>query len=65
MGPLGKDAARSGARREGEMDVFDYELEHIFSYAVTLAEPEVVGPVPGGVRANLYATGGEVTGLRA
>ncbi len=42
--------------------MFDYELEHVFSYAVTLAEPEVVGPVPAGVRANLYATGGEVTG---
>jgi len=42
--------------------VFDYDLEHIFSYTVTIAEPEVVGPVPAGVRANLYATGGEVTG---
>lgn len=42
--------------------MYSYELEHIFSYAVALAEPEVVGPVPGGVRANLYATGGEVTG---
>jgi hypothetical protein len=42
--------------------VFAYDLEHIFSYTVTIAEPEVVGPIPGGVRANLYATGGEVTG---
>ncbi len=42
--------------------MFAYDLEHIFSYAVTVAEPEVVGPVPAGVRANLYATGGEVTG---
>jgi len=42
--------------------VFDYDLEHIFSYTVTIAEPEVVGPVPGGVRANFYASGGEVTG---
>ena len=42
--------------------MFTYDLEHIFSYTVTIAEPEVVGPVPGGVRANFYATGGEVTG---
>ena len=42
--------------------MFAYDLEHIFSYSVTLAEPEVVGPVPGGVRANLYVAGGEVTG---
>ena len=42
--------------------MFAYDLEHIFSYSATIAEPEVVGPVPGGVRANFYATGGEVTG---
>ena len=42
--------------------MFDYDLEHIFSYTVTLAEPEVVGPVPAGVRVNFFATGGEVTG---
>ena len=42
--------------------MFAYDLEHIFSYTVTIDEPEVVGPVPGGVRANFYASGGEVTG---
>ena len=42
--------------------MFDYDLEHIFSYTVTIDEPEMVGPVPGGVRANFYASGGEVTG---
>ena len=40
----------------------DYELEHILSFTATLGEPEVIGPVPEGVRANLYVTGGEVTG---
>jgi hypothetical protein len=47
MGPSGKDDALR-ARREGGTTVFDYDLEHIFSYNVTIAEPEVVGPVPGG-----------------
>ncbi len=42
--------------------MFDYDLEHILSYTVTLDAPEVVGPVPGGVRANFYTTGGEVNG---
>ena len=32
--------------------MLDYKLEHIFSYAVTLKPPEVIGPVPGGVRVN-------------
>ncbi len=42
--------------------MFDYELEHILSYSVTLDPPEVIGPVPEGIRANFYATGGEVKG---
>ena len=42
--------------------MFDYEMEHIFSYNVTLDPPEVIGPVPEGIRANVYVTGGEVTG---
>ena len=44
--------------------MYDYDLEHIFSYAVTLDAPEVVGPVPGGVRANFYVTGGDLEGPR-
>jgi len=58
---LGKNDA-SQARQEGGTNVFDYDLEHILSYTVTLDAPEVVGPVPGGVRANFYTTGGEVNG---
>ena len=41
--------------------MFDYNLEHIFSYTVTL-ELEVIGPVPEGIRVNLYVTDGEVKG---
>ena len=41
----------------------DYELEHILSFTGTLGEPEVIGPVPEGLRANLYVTGGEVPAL--
>jgi hypothetical protein len=44
--------------------VFDYEyrLEHLFSYSATLAPTEVIGPVPEGLRANAYVTGGEMSG---
>ena len=42
--------------------MFDYDLEHIFSYTVTLHPPEVIGPVPEGARANFYVSSGEVTG---
>lgn len=42
--------------------LFDYRLEHLMSYTATLGAPEIIGPVPEGVRANLYVTGGEVTG---
>jgi len=44
--------------------MIDYRLEHIMSYTAKLADPEVIGPVPEGLRANVYVTGGEVTGPR-
>jgi hypothetical protein len=44
--------------------MFDYRLEHLFSYTVTLSRPEVIGPVPEGIRVNTYITGGEVSGPR-
>ncbi len=45
--------------------MFEYRLEHIFSFMVTLkSPPEVIGPVPGGIRANFYITGGEISGPR-
>ena len=42
--------------------MIDYNLEHLFSYTVILDEPEVIGPVPEGIRVNFHFTGGEVTG---
>ncbi|MBL1201154.1 MAG: DUF3237 domain-containing protein [Nostoc sp. GBBB01] len=46
-------------------DIFDYSLEHIFSYRVTLkTPPEIVGPVPEGIRVNFYMLGGEVKGTK-
>lgn len=42
--------------------MFGYNLEHLFSYSVTLNPPEVIGPVPEGIRVNLYITGGELQG---
>jgi len=43
--------------------VHDYRLEYIFSYTATLANlPEVIGPLPEGIRVNYYHTGGHVEG---
>jgi hypothetical protein len=43
--------------------MIEYRLEHLFSYSATLANPpEVIGPVPEGIRVNFYVTGGEVSG---
>ncbi len=40
------------------------KLELVMSYTATLAEPEVIGPTPEGIRVNFYVTGGNVTGPR-
>jgi hypothetical protein len=40
----------------------DVNLEYVCSYWATLAPPEVVGPVPEGIRVNFYVTAGEVSG---
>jgi hypothetical protein len=42
--------------------MFDYKLEHIFTYNATLDPPEVIGVVPEGIRINFYVNGGEVSG---
>jgi len=42
--------------------MIDYRLEHIMSYNGKLAPPEIIGPVPEGIRVNFYVTGGEITG---
>jgi hypothetical protein len=45
--------------------VFNYSLEHLFSYTATLCQPaEVIGETPTGLRLNAYVTGGEVSGPR-
>lgn len=42
-----------------------YELEHVFSYTGALASPpEVIGPLPEGIRVNFYSAGGEIAGPR-
>jgi hypothetical protein len=42
---------------------YKYQLEHIFSFSAQLeSPPEVIGPVPEGIRANFYCKGGEITG---
>jgi hypothetical protein len=43
--------------------MIDYTLEHIFTFSATLINPpEVIGPVPEGLRVNFYVSDGEVTG---
>ena len=42
--------------------MFDYESDRLFSYTVNLDSPEVIGPVPEGIRANFYVTSGEISG---
>lgn len=39
-------------------------LEHVMSYTARLRDPEVIGPLPEGLRVNFYVTGGTVTGPR-
>jgi len=45
------------------MSMFKFQLEHIFTFGAQLeSPPEVIGPVPEGIRANFYCKGGEITG---
>jgi hypothetical protein len=45
------------------MSMFKFQLEHIFTFGAQLENPpEVIGPVPEGIRANFYCKGGEITG---
>jgi hypothetical protein len=41
---------------------FEPRLEHVFSYNAMLKPAEVIGPLPEGIRANFYVTGGEIDG---
>jgi Protein of unknown function (DUF3237) len=42
--------------------MIEHRLEHIMSYTAKLSDPEVIGPVPEGIRVNIYVTGGEISG---
>jgi|SRR5271168_497305 len=39
-------------------------FEHLFSYQAQLRAPEIIGPVPEGIRVNFYVTGGTIDGPR-
>jgi len=41
-----------------------YQIEHLFTYRLQLAPPQVIGPVPGDVRIDFPVIGGEITGPR-
>jgi hypothetical protein len=41
-----------------------YQMDYLFSYSATLHPPEVIGPVPEGIRVNFHVAGGEITGPR-
>jgi hypothetical protein len=41
---------------------FEPKLEHIFSFNVMVKPPEVIGPLPEGIRTNFYFAGGEING---
>jgi hypothetical protein len=40
------------------------ELEYLFSYVALLQAPEVIGPVPEGIRVNFYVKSGTIRGPR-
>ncbi len=42
--------------------MLNYSVEPIFSYHLQLNPTEVIGPVPEGIRANVYPNNGTVTG---
>ena len=42
----------------------EYRAEHLFSYRIDIAAPEVIGPSPADVRFNFPITGGEISGPR-
>jgi hypothetical protein len=45
------------------MNFSGYAPNYLFSYNATVrVPPEVIGPVPEGIRANFYVTGGEMSG---
>jgi Protein of unknown function (DUF3237) len=39
-----------------------YEIEHLFTYRLQVAPPQIIGPVPRDVRLDFAIVGGEITG---
>jgi len=44
--------------------MYPYQMELLFSYTARLSPPEMIGPVPEGIRVNFHVTGGEASGPR-
>ena len=44
--------------------MIQFQPELVCSYAGRLSPPEVIGPLPDGIRVNFYSIGGDVTGPR-
>ena len=45
--------------------MFTYDLQHLFTFTAAIRlPPEVIGPLPEGIRATAYVRGGEITGPR-
>ncbi len=44
--------------------VYPLQGEHLFAMHATLQAPEVMGPVPEGIRVNFHVTGGRIEGAR-
>ena len=63
--PAEMQQASIHSQAEGGGRMLAYSLEHICSYSAQLQNPpEVIGPVPEGIRVNFYVTSGAVTGPR-
>ncbi len=46
----------------GSAPSFPVRLDYLCSYNARLSAPEVIGPVPGGIRVNFYILGGDIEG---
>src|SRR5687767_7172322 len=62
---MSSEGNATGSSVVGGIVLSNPNIEHLFSYSVSLKlPPEMIGPVPEGIRVNIYLTGGEVRGPR-
>jgi hypothetical protein len=54
----------SSLTQGGPGSVNPYQIEHIFTYRLGLAPPQIIGPVPGDVRLDFPIVCGEIAGPR-